>query len=178
MHNKPVLSASTGHSGPFKHTLSLRGCLELLAPAISPPAPAPSQALKLWQRNKKALSMINRWAKLCQSRWVWGRDRCTCCPRRHTPSWLAKTWWNAQRRITGENLVKWHTRLHKQQHLINTGKASSTNKARKTKPDPISYPRLCFTSVRCDLIQGYFLTNWHPAKETSKLSCNKSLLTF
>lgn len=94
MHNKSLLSASTGHSGPFKHTLSLRGCLELLAPAISPPAPAPSQALKLWQRNKKALSMINRWAKPCQSRWVWGRDRCTCCPRRHTPPRHVKTWWN------------------------------------------------------------------------------------
>lgn len=100
MHNKPLLSASTGHSGPFKHTLSLRGCLELLAPAISPPAPAPSQALKLWQRNKKALSMINRWAKPCQSCWVWGRDRCTSCPRRHTPPQHVKTWWKAQPQIT------------------------------------------------------------------------------
>lgn len=34
-------------------------------------------------------------------------------------------------RLTSENLRKYHTLLHKQQHLINTGKASSTIKTRK-----------------------------------------------
>lgn len=47
-------------------------------------------------------------------------------------------------KISGE---KCHTLLHKQRLLINPGKTSSTNKKIKTKPDAISYPWLCFTSV-------------------------------
>ncbi len=33
-------------------------------------------SLKLWQRNKKAVAMINRWERQCQTP-AWGRDTCT-----------------------------------------------------------------------------------------------------